>query len=236
MNKLFEAIDSLEAFILNESSDDVNTAYEYLYDRFNSDIAKLIWDTYNDEKKTWWLNNWLEGFEGGFEDDYGYPEDEYKQHNKDWEYTAFDYFCDDANMGPEIALDDLSDDQLLSVYQKAINMNESNKLNENDLSLDLGDGKHVYINADGDELPYIGGYSDDDIDIADRYDLSDEELWATGWVASVQNDGDRPFNSFDEIELAVFDNEKGDEYSLPCELPDDFKARFVKEVNDYTEE
>lgn len=239
MSKLNEAInkaiDDLDSYILTESID-ANIAYEYLYDHFNSNIAELIWATYNDERKTWWLNSWLEGFEGGFEDEYGYPEDQYKEHNKNWESTAFDYFCDDANMGPEIVLDDLSDEQLISIYEKVTNKTESDNLSEDDLSFTLDGDKHVYINADGDELPYIGGYSDNDVDIADRYELSDDELWATGWVASIQNEDQRPFNSFDEIELAVFDDEKGEEYNLPCELPDDFKARFVKEVNNYTEE
>ena len=100
------------------------------------------------------------------------------------------------------------------------------------------DGKYVSIDDGyGEECPYITGglESGETPDIADRSDLSTEELWATGWIASVQNAGEEKFNSFDELELYCYDMEKGNEYSLP-EIPEEAKARLLDMVNQYIED
>ncbi len=96
------------------------------------------------------------------------------------------------------------------------------------------DKKEVYIGGieDGEEVPYIHGSANIDCDPIDRSDLSEYELWATGWSATVQNTDDGPFKSFNEMKLACFDDEKGGEYNLP-EIPAKIKLQYVKAVNKY---
>lgn len=85
------------------------------------------------------------------------------------------------------------------------------------------------------ECPYLIGESDANISISNRYELDEEELWATGWIGAVQNCNDGPFNSFDELVIYCYDQEKGNEYDLP-EIPEDIKPKFLAEVNKYIEE
>lgn len=87
-----------------------------------------------------------------------------------------------------------------------------------------------------DECPYLQGVDDSEgyDDYIDRYDLTEDELWQVGWIGSVQNVEDGPFNSFDELEIYCYDKEKGKEYDLP-QIPEDIKLRFVAEVNKYIE-
>ena len=96
------------------------------------------------------------------------------------------------------------------------------------------DKKEIYIGGveDGEEVPYIHGSADIECDPIDRSDLSEYELWATGWSATVQNTDDGPFKSFNEMKLACFDDEKGGEYNLP-EIPAKIKLQYVKAVNKY---
>lgn len=100
----------------------------------------------------------------------------------------------------------------------------------------LGDKYIAIDDGYGEECPYLHGglESGERSDIADRFDLSDNELWSTGWTATVQNAGEEKFNSFDEIELYCYDQEKGNEYDLP-EIPEEVKARFLEMVNQYVE-
>lgn len=96
------------------------------------------------------------------------------------------------------------------------------------------DKKEIYIGGveDGEEVPYIHGSANIDCDPIDRSDLSEYELWATGWSATVQNTDDGPFKSFNEMKLACFDDEKGGEYNMP-EIPAKIKLQYVKAVNKY---
>lgn len=83
-----------------------------------------------------------------------------------------------------------------------------------------------------DECPYLIGSSDEKINIADRFDLSEDELWATGWIGAVQNVNEGPFDSFDQLNIYCYDQEKNKEYPLP-EISSDIKVKFVNEVNKY---
>lgn len=217
MNRLFGVIDALDEFVLTES-DNENKIYglkcEVEFEGIGEpDIKILFVKADADWKPIGLFNKCLKGHtfvENGHVGTYVKVLDSYEAFGAET--------CDiDMTNGKEIEV-------------------KANVLKEEDeLNIDLGNGKHVYINADGDEMPYIGGYSDDDLDVADRYDLSDDELWTTGWTASIQNGDQAPFSSFDDIKLAVFDIEKGNKYDMPCELPDTFKNTFVNEVNKYIE-
>lgn len=88
---------------------------------------------------------------------------------------------------------------------------------------------------DCDECPYLLGEDSNKVEISNRYELSEDELWATGWIGAVQNCNVGPFNSFDELDIYCYDREKGVEYDLP-EIPEDIKSKFVTEVNKYIEE
>lgn len=125
---------------------------------------------------------------------------------------------------------------------ESITISVSENLNEDTSDSEANyfkiDDKYITIeDGYGEECPYIiGGLESGEMPkIADRSDLSDEELWATGWIASVQNEENGPFSSFEEIELYCYDMEKGNEYSLP-KLPEECKARFLNMVNQYIED
>lgn len=88
---------------------------------------------------------------------------------------------------------------------------------------------------DREECPYLLGEDSTQCEIANRFDLTEDELWCTGWVGAVQNCNAGPFNSFDELDIYCYDTEKGTEYTLP-EIPEDIKNKFLTEVNKYIEE
>lgn len=94
---------------------------------------------------------------------------------------------------------------------------------------------HIDIVDNGEEVPYLSGWCDEDIDITDRSDLSESELWSTGWIGAVQNPENAPFNSFDEIDIYCYDLEKNNEYDLP-NIPDGTKKEFLRKVNKWIQE
>lgn len=89
---------------------------------------------------------------------------------------------------------------------------------------------------DNDDMPYISGFDPEyKYEINDYDDLSEKELWAVGWTAAVQNEYKGPFKSFNDMEIACFDSENGNEYPLPY-IPDNIKQEYVQAVNKYLEE
>ena len=132
--------------------------------------------------------------------------------------------------------EDIKDDYLdLEDFDEDEILGELYKIVTKQVSEDFELTKHIEVEDDGDECPYISGWCDEDIEIYDRGDLSDDELWATGWVGSVQNLSDGPFNTFEDIDISCFDNEKGGEYNLP-DIPENIQKEFVKKVNKWVEE
>ncbi len=86
------------------------------------------------------------------------------------------------------------------------------------------------------ECPYLIGGGDNKLSgYGNRYELTDEELWDTGWIGAVQNLEAGPFESFDQLDIYCYDREKGVEYDLP-EIPEDIKTKFLTEVNKYITE
>lgn len=95
--------------------------------------------------------------------------------------------------------------------------------------------KIIEVIENGEECPYLYGSSDEMIDIANRYELSEDELFATGWIGSVQNEEDGPFETFEDIEIYCYDQEKGEEYDLP-EISETLKIEFLEKVNNWIKE
>lgn len=159
---------------------------------------------------------------------------EYDEGNAEEEYEDEDFYNEEANYS-----------KVLSYVKQKLGLDESfNKIEEDDDEEEYEDYEdyddeeeeitpHVDIEQDDDyECPYLSGYCDEDIDIYDRGDLSETELWATGWVGIVRNVEDGPFKSFDDMNIDCIDNEKGEDYSLPT-IPEEVQKEFVKEVNNF---
>lgn len=132
--------------------------------------------------------------------------------------------------------EDIKDDylNLEDFYEDEI-LEELYKIITKQVSEDFEITKHIAIEDDGEECPYISGWCDESINIYNRNDLSEDELWATGWVGSVQNLSEGPFDSYEDIIISCFDNEKGSEYNLP-DIPEDIQKEFVVKVNKWIEE
>ena len=192
------------------------------------------------------------------EDDSDYDDEEYldenKKLNEDYEdeddydlheaameciWEGFDFaqeeFIDNSIKNIE-DYEDIKDDYLdLEDFDEDEILEELYKIVTKQVSEDFELTKHIEVEDDGDECPYISGWCDEDIEIYDRGDLSEDELWATGWVGSVQNLSDGPFNTFEDIDISCFDNEKGGEYNLP-DIPENIQKEFVEKVNKWIEE
>lgn len=88
---------------------------------------------------------------------------------------------------------------------------------------------------DDSECPYLIGYSSTDLDIEDRGDLTEDELFVTGWTGVVHNVEEGPFESFNEMQIDCYDDEKGGEYDLP-DIPEDIQKEFLQRVNNWIKE
>ena len=73
---------------------------------------------------------------------------------------------------------------------------------------------YLDIEDNGEDIPYILGQSDLDIDPSDRYNLNPEELWSTGFRIKLDNFEDKPFKSLSDMLFSVYDNEKSRDYSI----------------------
>lgn len=127
---------------------------------------------------------------------------------------------------------------LLAKYKEQIDAMEDVKIEDPALVEDVNsDTRNITIGGveDREECPYLLGEDSTQCEIANRYDLTEDELWCTGWIGAVQNCNAGPFNSFDELDIYCYDREKGVEYDLP-EIPEDIKTKFLAEVNKYIEE
>ena len=229
MNRLFEAIDKLYAFTLDETED--------INHRLNESDKPLVLVVVDDEYIKDLIKKNKSKIDSIYTDGYEYYAFVKGKPLGDYEYNEEDLFGDWGFEGDDIDELFLSNGDInkeFIIEERGLRPYKPISLTEDD-ELDLGDGKHVAIRNDDEALPYIAGYMDagDEVEIADRDELSNEELWATGWIASVQNEDDRPFSSFNDIDLFCYDMEKGNEYNIPCKLPDEFKARFVQKVNNY---
>ena len=93
---------------------------------------------------------------------------------------------------------------------------------------------HVDISGGEEECPYLVGWveSENPLSISNRYDLTEEELWQTGWIASLQNEEKGPFKSFKDMDLYCYDEEKGNEYPLPA-IDTNIKDQYLKAVNEW---
>ena len=123
-------------------------------------------------------------------------------------------------------------------YKAQIDAMEDVKIEEPALVEDVNSNtRNITIEGveDREECPYLLGEDSAQCEIANRYDLTEDELWCTGWVGAVQNCNAGPFNSFDELDIYCYDQEKGKEYTLP-EIPEDIKTKFLVEVNRYITE
>lgn len=82
-------------------------------------------------------------------------------------------------------------------------LKNSEKLNEDkneDDSEDIEVERTIEIDDEDDsECPYLVGYSSTDLDIEDREDLTEDELFVTGWTGIVDNVEEGPFESFNEM-------------------------------------
>lgn len=126
----------------------------------------------------------------------------------------------------------------LEKYKAQINAMEDAKVEEPALVEDVNSNtRNITIEGveDREECPYLLGEDSTQCEIANRFDLTEDELWCTGWIGAVQNCNAGPFNSFDELDIYCYDREKGVEYDLP-EIPEDVKTKFLAEVNKYIEE
>lgn len=93
-------------------------------------------------------------------------------------------------------------------------------------------GRTIEIIENEEECPYFLGSSDEELDIEDRYDLDEDELFATGWVGAVQNEDEGPFNTYEDIDIYCYDLEKSEGYDLP-EISEDLKKEFLEKVNNW---
>lgn len=126
----------------------------------------------------------------------------------------------------------------LAEYKDQIDAMEDAKVEEPALVEDMiSNTRSITIEGvqEREECPYLLGEDSAECEIANRLDLTEDELWCTGWVGVVQNVNNSPFKSFDELDIYCYDTEKGNEYHLP-EIPEDIKAKFLAEVNKYMNE
>lgn len=124
-----------------------------------------------------------------------------------------------------LSLDDYNEDDILEELYKILT---------GEISEDFELNTYIEIIDDTEEAPYLSGGCEEDIDIGDRYDLSEDELWATGWHGIVQNITEKPFKSFNEMDICCFDDEKDEEYDLP-KISEDIKKEFLEKVNKWIE-
>lgn len=122
----------------------------------------------------------------------------------------------------------LTDDEL----EELKNSKETNEDDSEDIEVE----RTIEIDDEDDsECPYLVGYSSTDLDIEDRGDLTEDELFVTGWTGIVHNVEEGPFESFNEMQIDCYDDEKGGEYDLP-DIPEDIQKKFLQRVNNWIKE
>lgn len=156
-------------------------------------------------------------------------EDTVNYHSLEW------YQKNQKKQKSEPTLDDYEKILTAIVDNDRINYDEIDDENDYKLNYEI---EIIDSDENDGECPYLSGYAttDSEIDIDfDRSDLSDDELWLTGWGGFVQNTEEGPFKSFKDMDIKCYDNEKGGEYNLP-EIPKNIQKEFLQKVNKWIEE
>lgn len=257
MNRLFEAIDKLDAFTLDElneagstftvSDNDEGDAYSFLSNHMDSKLAGIIWDSYSEEEKENWLDTWLGDEDPSkWEDDYGYPISEYKEHNENWEENAYQCFYDDVFKEDdyEYILDNLSDEQLEELVNKYKSTNESDDADKP--VNEIVDQIVYYMNDNeitelsNNELnKLIDQYTSNELSKEDVFEIVDQLERGFGIKITestdLTEDGNYELNTddFDDVYISCKVDDSGDSilYIIPC-LWDEENSKYYVSKND----